>query len=149
MKKVFLDELPRWEKCEEFALSNLAKNICDYWNQKEEWETTKTIASNNSWGIKAPVTIIDYLKKGTKLGWCHYDPKEEKLKASSKAGKLKGKRIEIFKDSEILGVFESATELARQSEGVFGIKLIQSCISKVCIGKKPQYKGFTFKYAEE
>ena len=27
------------EKCEEFALCNLVKSVCDYWNDKKDWES--------------------------------------------------------------------------------------------------------------
>lgn len=53
-----------WNKCEEFALSNLAKNICDYWNQKEEWETTKDIGLIFNLNRYA---ATKYLKKRSKI----------------------------------------------------------------------------------
>ena len=40
-------------------------------------------------------------------------------------------------------MFKSTIELERQSEKLFGVT-----ISRVCLGEKPQYKGFTFKYVE-
>ena len=52
-----------WIKCEKFALPNLVKEVCEYWNNKEEWETTVTIAKNNPWGIKVESTILKYIKK--------------------------------------------------------------------------------------
>lgn len=132
-----------WNKCEEFALSNLVKEICDYWNNKEEWETTKDLA-RNVFGLSTN-TINKHLKKGAKLGWTNYDPRAEAKKGSFKAGKSNGKPIEIFKNGESLGVFESCSELSRQSEGLFGVKLNNGNISSVCNGRYEQYKGFTFK----
>ena len=137
-----------WFKCEEFALKNIVKEVCDYWNNKEEWETTQTIADDNEWGISARGTIRDYLKKGTKYEWCNYNANEERLKASKKNNK-NGKSVEIFKCNQSLGVFESASELERQSEKLFGVKLNHSGVSMVCTGKLNKYKGFTFKYTKE
>ena len=137
-----------WNECEEFALKNIVKEVCEYWNEKEEWETTYTISESNEWGIKSASTISNYLKKGAKLGWTNYDPKEEYIKGVRKLNKT-GKSIEIFKNDISLGVFESVTELERQSEELFGVKLLSCATSRVCIGKKPQYKGFTFKYTKE
>lgn len=137
-----------WLKCEEFALSNLAKRICDYWNDKEDWETTVTIAENNEWGIKGVSTIVKYLKKGTKLGWTNYNSEEEYKKAVRRKGK-NGKKVEVFYDNNSIGVFESVAELERQSKMLFGVKLSQGCISFVCIGKQKHHKGFTFRYIEE
>lgn len=136
-----------WIKCEEFALSNLVKQVCDYWNNKEEWETTKHLG--NIFGLNGG-TIVNYLKKGTKLGWCSYDVEEEKRKSGSRQGKASVKQVEIFKNGQSLGIFESITELEEKSIELFGVKLLVSAISAVCNGKyvKPQYKGFTFKFLE-
>lgn len=72
-----------WLEIERFSIkSNKVKEVCEYWNNKEEWETTQTIADKNKWGIKSKQCIISYLKKGTKLGWTNYDPKEEMRKSA-------------------------------------------------------------------
>ena len=128
-----------WLKCEKFALSNLAKEVCEYWNKKNTLETTRDLSfifncSKN--------TIITYLKIGNKYRWCTYDTKEE----MKKNGSSTKKNIEIFMHGEYLGVFDSATELERQSEELFGIKLNKKNISAVCLGNQKTHKGFTFKY---
>lgn len=58
------------------------------------------------------------------------------------------KRVEIFKDGLSLGIFPCTMELERKSEELFGTRLLNSNISRVCTGKKPQYKNFTFKYVD-
>ncbi len=132
-----------WLKCEEYAInSNLTKVICDYWNNKKDDETTTDLTC--VFGLSR-TAINKYLKKGSKLGWCDYNPKEEQIKSSRRLNK-NGKQVEMFKDGQSLGIFESGHELSRQSENLFCVKLGQSAISQVCLGKKPQYKGFTFKY---
>lgn len=135
-----------WLKCEEFALKNIVKEVCDYWNNKEDWETVGTILCNNIFGVTDRQTIIDYLKKGTKLGWCEYDPKKEKSKSSSKNCKSFGKPIEAFKDNVSLGVFESASELSRQSKERLGVYISGSSIGNVCHERTSSCKGFVFKY---
>lgn len=132
-----------WVKCEEFALSNLVKEVCNYWNDKKCRETANDLAYKFNTSRK---TIINYLKKGTKLGWCYYNPKEEQRKYIFKAVKSISKEVEIFKDGKSLGIFESCMELSRQSEDLFGIKLKSKSISAVCTGKLNHHKGFTFKY---
>ena len=131
-----------WLKCEEFALSNRAKEICDYWNNKEIWESTITM--EKTFNLNR-TTIRKYLKQGSKLGWCVYDSKFE----SSKGSIAKSKPVEIFKDGESLGVFPSCMELERQSEELFNVKLLNRGIGEVCRGEKPQYKGFTFRYVTQ
>ena len=89
--------------------------------------------------------MIKYLKKGTQLGWCNYNAKEELKKWSDKNHK---KKIEIFKDNISFGVFESIIDLERQSEELFGVKLFSTNIGRILLGKTKAttYKGFTFKY---
>lgn len=139
-----------WVSCAEFANKNIVKEVCDYWNNKREDETTGDLMKEFNLGRFA---ITTYLKKGTKLGWCNYNPKEESLKGGKKSSdfirKILSKKVEIFKDNKSLGVFKSSSELARQSEILFEVKLSQGCISSVCRGERKSHKGFTFKYVEE
>lgn len=133
-----------WKICSEFAVSNMTKIICDYWNTKQEYETAKTIAKKFN---LSDVTISTYLKNGTDAGWCNYDPKEEKRKSSSRSGLKSGKKVSVFKlNGDYVGTFRSATELQRVSEKEIGTKLYQANISAVILGKVKQHKGYTFKY---
>lgn len=137
-----------WTECEAFALKNVVKEICNYWANKEDWETTTTIANNNSWGISSVHTIIRYLKKGAKLGWCDYDPKEETRKGSGNRKNKRERGVVILKDGLIIGEFKSANYIEKNSMEIFGEKMFGSNICKVCKGEKSQYKGLTFKYVE-
>ncbi|ELP5177572.1 hypothetical protein ACV30U_14755 [Clostridium perfringens] len=132
-----------WNKCAEFASKNIVKEVCEYWNNKIEEEGTVNIGKHFN---IARGTVVEYLNKGTKLGWCQYSGKEELKKCGINSGKASSKKVEIFKDNQSLGIFNSCAELSRQSEELFGVKLLTSKISLVCNNKKPQYKGFNFKY---
>jgi len=129
-----------WNQCFEFALSNLVKKACDI--KVNDPDLTSIEISRIMKLDKT--TIIDYLKKGTKLGWCDYNPKEESLKGSRKAGIMKGKKVEVFKDNISLGIFNSVSELQRKSVDIFGFKFLH--ISDVCLGKRNHEKGYIFKY---
>lgn len=131
-----------WDICEKFALCNLIKTASEY---KKNNPDVTSIQISELMGLSIP-TIISYLKKGSKIGWCNYNPKEESHKAGAKSGKACGKPVEIFKDLVSLGIFESTLDLERQSEKLLGIKLNHSSISLICNNKKDTYKGFTFKY---
>lgn len=139
-----------WLKCEEFAIkSNIVKEICEYWNNKSDDETTTDLVrlfnSNKT-------TIIRYLKIGNKFGWCDYFPEIEKKKIAVKNGyrnkQLYSKKVEISNKGISLGVFESAGELESISESLFGITLKRRSICSACNGKLKHYKGYTFKYIE-
>ena len=131
-----------WIECGKKAQKNLVKEVCDYWNNKEEWETTKTLAE--IFGL-SKVTIFEYLKKGAELGWCEYDAKEEKIKN----GKANGKRVVMYDlDGSFIAEYPSTKELARRFFAETGIKLNDSAISLVCNGKQKHHKGYTFKYID-
>jgi hypothetical protein len=132
-----------WLKCNEYACNSLIKKACELWNNNIN--NTKEIGKI----LKlTQTTIIRYLKQGNLIGWCNYDPKKEFIKSSRKRNK-NGKLVEIFKNGISLGQFESCAELERQSEELFGVKLYNQNVSKVCNNKIKFCKNFTFKYIEE
>lgn len=132
-----------WSEADLYAIrNNKGKDICNYWNEHPE-ATTADLAIVFDLD---KTSIINYLKKGCKLNWCNYDPKEEMRKSAKRCNSLKAKEVEIFKDGKSLGVFESCNELGRRSEEFFGVKLDFRNISAICNGKGKTYKGFTFKY---
>ena len=83
-----------------------------------------------------------YLKKGSKLGWCDYNPKiehEKGVKKSVLINKIKdnARHIEVFKDNIFLREFKSASQLEEQSEELFGIKFDTWSIYDRCKNKFP------------
>lgn len=134
-----------WIKVEDFSLKTLVKTVCELKRDNPNL-TAREISKIMNIGKN---TAVRYLKKGSEIWeWCSYNPIDERFKGSSKAGKSKGKQLEIYKDGISLGVFESSSELERKSEELFGVKLLRRNIRFVCSGEAPQHKGFAFKYVE-
>lgn len=131
-----------WNKCEEFATKNIIKEVCEYWNNKKNEETTRDVAkifkTNKS-------VITNYLKEGSKLGWCIYNPEEEKIKSDNRLGK-NGKKVQVFKNGKEVGIFESANEIERISKDIFGVEMKSRSIARVCRGERNHHKGYVFKY---
>ena len=116
-----------------------------YWNNKKDEETTRSVAKV----FKTNKTVItSYLKEGSKLGWCVYNPEEEKSKSDNKFGK-NGKKVRVFKDGKELGIFESTNEVERISKNMFGVEMRSRSIARVCRGERNHHKGYIFKYVEE
>lgn len=135
-----------WNNIEKKCQNLLVKEVCEFWKLHNEINCENLIIKQISNILNLSVaTIRKYLKIGAKLGWCHYNPKEEMKKSSSKTGKKRGKQVEIFKNGISLGIFSSCHELARESEKLFGVKLLESSISKSCNNFK-KYKGYNFNY---
>lgn len=132
-----------WLKCEEFALKNIAKEVCCYWNKKNEWETTKDLEKVFKLN---KTTLSKYLKSGAKLGWCNYDPVEEKLKVSKRFNRT-GSEVEVFDSlKKSQGIFISISELCRKSYDLFGVEFSTTNVSAVCRGVQKSHRGYTFKY---
>ena len=141
-----LEKRINWSKCEEFALSNIVKEVCEYWSRKEDWETTTTLVK--VFGL-SKFAITNYLKKGAVLGWCEYDTKEEMIKNAKLRSKSNSKRVAMYDlDGNFIAEYPSTKELVEKMlKG--GIKLDFRNISLVCNGKRKMHKGYIFKYIED
>lgn len=139
-----------WIKCEEFALKNIVKEVCSYWNDNNDNLTTGDLAR---FFKLSPNTVTKYLKKGSKLGWTLYNPKQEMIRVAKINGQKSRERnsipIAVIKNGSIVGSFNSIKELSELSEEILGIKLNRSCIGDVVRGKREYHKGFTFKYISD
>lgn len=116
--------------------NNKIKEVCEYWNNNAEWETTQTTASifNTS-----KTTIRDYLKKGTKLGWCYYNAKQEYMNVLDKNHELRRKSVRCLEDGK---VFESVAKAGEY------YNTNASSISAVCSGRRKAAKGRTFEHVQ-
>ena len=127
-----------WIKIGEQSCKSLVKKVCDYWylhkninNENISTSNLKKIFPVKDWAL------LSYLKKGTELGWCNYDPKKE-IKSNSK-------KIKIFKNNILLKEFDCISDLEKQSEELYGVKLRRETIYKKTKNNQ-EYKGFTFEY---
>lgn len=131
-----------WQICHKYTCSNLVKIACEYKRNNPEIATIQ-IANNMN---MCRNVILKYLKLGTKLGWCIYNSKDEMKKSGSKQGFSSGIPL-ICKSNGI--IFNSLADCERKSEELFGVKLLNGELSAVCLGKKPQYKGYKFEYIKD
>lgn len=104
-----------WVKCEKFTLKSLVYEVCDYWNNKEEWETTSDLVK--AFKISR-YTVISYLKRGNKLELVNYDPKNEMIKNSIKNGRINGKRCLICYPNGDIQEFESKAKCIDMTDGL-------------------------------
>lgn len=138
-----------WLKCEEFALKSLVKEVCNYWNNKEDWETIADLVKVFNISRSA---VLKYLKQGTKIKWCSYDSKIETYRNNNRA-KDTGKRILAFEKGVFIGLFKSAAGISNCSEELFGVKMKGVNINIVASMNHNRYgrpyKGHTFKYVQD
>lgn len=118
-----------------------------------KWMIDNSIAnseSNNQYQ-----TISSYIRRSIKDNTLYknllfsYKPlSESKIRRTyiNKELNKKNRYIEVIKDGVSLGIFKSSYEIEDKSKLLFGIKLDNSNIRKVCKGRKDNYKGFQFRY---
>jgi DNA-binding MarR family transcriptional regulator len=138
-----------WYKCEEFALSNLVKIVCNYKKHNPD-KGAKEIAYVMKLGKN---TVTRYLKRGNKIGWCEYNPEEERKKGYIKLSNLAKNRELHYNSKRVMCVnngiiFKSIGECEKLSEEILGINIPRSSISRVCNEIQKQTKGYKFKYLE-
>ena len=129
-----------WYKCDKFALKNIIKEVCIFW---EENNHINYSVIKDKFKIKSSATIKKYLEQGTKYGWCNYS-----LNFNSDKRK---KKVNVYDtNNNYLGTFNSITELCNKSYELFKVQFNISEVSKVCNKKKryKTHKGHIFEWAE-
>jgi predicted transcriptional regulator len=109
-----------WKKAHEFALNTLVKEVSDLWNEGTESPSEIGEILNLSRS-----TVHNYLKKGTKIGWCNYDPKQQMIKAGKTAGtkmakKLSKKVVQLSLNGDYIHTWQSISE-AQNKLNITGI----------------------------
>ena len=127
-----------WVKSHEFACNSLVKKASDLFNNGfNVFKITNLTKLSRQ-------TIIRYLKKGTELGFCNYNAKEEVKKGSSKNGKKRRKPIiQLSMNGEFIKEWESAWEVMEE----LGINNV--LIGQVCMGKQISTNNFKWMYKED
>ena len=123
-----------WNKCNEFATKNIVKEVCDYFNKTNLNPSTiaKVLKLGNN-------TVRRYLRRGTELGWCNYQP--------NSTIRIIKKAIDVFDmNNNKLHHFESLNECCSFMGKQYGKTFDRHTIGKTCRGEKKSYKGFIFKY---
>jgi hypothetical protein len=104
-----------WLKCHEYACSSLVKMACDLWNKG----TYDTLLIAKNIGISRK-TIIDYLKKGAKIGMCTYNPKETSKENAKRQGRKNNTKIICVTTNQIFNSSQDAAKTYNMSPGHIG-----------------------------
>ena len=121
-----------WDKVENLCQTSLLRIICDLFNSGL---LPKEIADKINMNDRV---VKRYLVKGTNLNLCIYDSNYHHTKIS--------KPIAIYENDMLIGEFPSVANLIKVFKKEKDICLDHRRISACANGKKPTYKGFTFKF---
>jgi len=133
-----------WKLCEAEARKTRVYGVCEI--KKNNPKLTSNEISKIV-GIERSV-VVDYLKIGKELNWCDYDAKEEQ-RLSAQRNRPR-KRIAIKRlDGTLVGIFDSCSEVERQSINLFGFKMHFTEVAKRCNPKSDKYKKMYHEYIIE
>lgn len=128
-----------WIKCIEFTSNSLVKTVCELWNSCID--NTKEI------GVLLKLsksTVRKYLKQGTELGWCDYNPKIEVVKNGVINGKKVTKPvIQLTLGGDYIKTWNSAVDVEKE------LCIGGSHISNVCNGKRKTTGGFKWMFKSD
>lgn len=136
LKEIFNLTKIDWNKCNEFALSNLVKVACEYKRNNPKLTTTQIGKYMNL----SQTCINRYLREGSKLGWCKYNPQMEAYQNYKKAIKKISKKVYQYDlQGNLVNEWVSATECGRNG-------FTQSGVSMCCLHKLKTHKGYKWSY---
>lgn len=121
LNTIFNLSLVNWNKCHEFACSNLIKIACNYWNNGINIAQISNIMKLHK------ITIGRYLKQGTELNWCNYNLEIQKRKNILKVVESnKIKVIQLDRNNNFIKEWNSLTD-AKNNLHISGTTQISSC----------------------
>ena len=124
-----------WLKCHEFALSTMVKEVCDYWNNGIR--STKEIKFITKLGDN---TIIRYLKKGAKIGWCDYDPD---ISRNNLDTKFRRSVIQLTLEGEFIKKWDGIINAAKE------LNIKNNSIISCCRNRYKYAGGFQWMYEDD
>jgi len=120
----FKDDDVNWLECHEYGCKSSVKLVCIEWHG----EVNNILNIENKLKISRSA-VINYLKQGTKLGWCipPYNPKQEQEKRIELMKKKISKKVICLTTKEIFNSISEATikNNLRNSSGIS-----QCCLNK-------------------
>lgn len=135
-----------WKEICEKSSTNLIKTVCLY--KKEHPEAFTTDAAKEFHLDRT--TIADYWKRGTQLGWCSYDGKNEARRKNM--GGIIGKRycpVQVITPDGGKHEYISMKDLQRKSQKQYGFTMWETIIKRVCIGEKSDYHKYQINFIDK
>lgn len=128
-----------WIECDRYACSSYVTLASEMWNSgvKSTKEISNIIKLSQS-------HVAGYLKKGTILGMCDYDPEEVKIIIAKRNAIHNKKRIvQLDVNDKVISIWDSITDAC------LGTGLGNSDISNVCTGRNLTAGGYKWMYKED
>lgn len=128
-----------WKMCDEYALKNIIKEVCDYY--KNNTDASYEYVANKFHISKC--TVGRYLKRGLKVDWIT----EFEYKNILKNNKSHKTTYVYDLNFNLLGEFFSAWELVRRSKDIFGIQFSSGGITNAVKNHTKYYDKYYVSYS--
>lgn len=131
-----------WIACDKISQESLVKQACDLYSSgiRNLNEIASILRVDRT-------TIHRYVKNGTQIGWCNYDPKIAIKEAATHCKKTV--KVDVFDENmNFINQFYSMNNCSKQMKELYGISVSGNKIADACKTHKP-YKGFNFRFANE
>lgn len=140
LAELFDLSLVDYDECDIFANGNLIKEVCDYKYCNPDLFTHDIADHFNI----SSARVRRYLKRGTALGWCEYDPSIEGIRRSHLFKGNSSRSIPIY--CVEFDKYYRDTESFIEERSHLGEKYTSSCILNVCRGKQSQHHHLHFRF---
>ena len=137
LNQLFDLSLIDWDLCDKTSCNSFVKTACDLY--MSGIHSTTMIGRMLCVSSK---TIVDYLKRGTRVGWCDYA-----LKDSVQRRVIAIQKLVVVTDlnDNIIYTFDSVKTCINELSRLYNIPMRYDSALRAC-GKNRPYKGFKFKY---
>lgn len=132
------DEDIDWNKCDEFATSNLIKLVCIY----KETHSTLTLREISKKFHISYKTTLDYIKRGNKFGWCKYEIGTDRKILENTHSIYHGQKPILCVDNQM---YYRDANTASEHLSTDTIQLFPRQLRKQ-ITREQKYKGYKFVY---
>lgn len=130
-----------WDGAGQYAVNSYIVQTAKMWN--DGICNKQQIAKNLGVSCDA---VKKYLLAASEIGMCNYSKEFDKSIWINNLKECNSKPVMLFKDNIPINVFLSASELDRQSVGLYGKRIMKQHAGEVCRGDRKQTCGYTMKY---
>lgn len=132
-----------WVKCEKYAVKNLTKEVCEYYQNNKKDLTFDELGKIFS---ISPFTASKYVKSGKTIGWIKNDI-DDSLLRSYQIKNPKSKRLFVYDlNGDKIYEFKSMNLCAKQMSINTGCTYSSSSIRRAIEYKEGKYKNYIFQY---
>lgn len=144
LKDILDFQLINWDMANGFAIDSNIRLAAELWN-------TNNMCAKDIGGILGVSrdTARGYLKIAHQLGLCNYNNDEINKRMLQKIednNKNKAKPIALYKNGNMVNVFEGVVDLDRKSVELYGIHIDYRNAHAVCNGSRKHTRGYTMSY---